>query len=212
MSQTSSYSITDTFLNRQHGLRRVNRRVALRFILITSLLAAATVCGVLSYISLKNTERKVGDETYDSVAASALFAAQSTTLRKVQGSQVMATVLSHWLPRKEQWPFIAMDGYIPIADKVAGLSSSTTQSLMVFVEPEDALRWENHTLAQYQAQQRPVEAGVSEFGFGIWKNDEEGGRVHDISGEVSVVGCQRRVPSMRQHFEYGRPTVPYRTR
>jgi len=100
----------------------------------------------------------------------------------------MATMLSHLLPDRDMWPMIVFDGYIPIAEKVASLSSSTTQSLMVLLDPADAEDWELHTQQVYADQGRPAEAGVSDFGFGVWKNDKESlnedQRVHDIAGQV----------------------------
>jgi len=166
-----------------------SRTVALRSVLIGSLLTAAGACAALSYISLRNTEQEVGRQTYESIAASALSGARATTQRKVQGSEVMATMLSYQLPNSDMWPFITVDGYIPIAEKVAALSSSTTQSLMVLLHPDDALAWENHTQKVYVDQGRPAEAGVNDFGFGVWRDDPESpyedNRLHDITNEVS---------------------------
>jgi len=168
-----------------------SRTVVLRSLLIVSLLTAAGVCAAFSYLSLRNTEREVGIQTYESIAVSALTGARATTQRKIQGSDVMAAVLSYSVPDKASWPMIALDGYIPIASKVAALSSSTTQSLMVFVDPDDSEEWEAHTKQVYIDQGRPENAGVSDFGFGVWKTDEESSyadqRVHDVSGEVSRV-------------------------
>jgi hypothetical protein len=168
----------------------VSRTVVLRFILISSLVSAAALCAAVSYVSLRNTEQEVGRQTYESIAASALSGAKSTTQRKLQGSEVMATFLSFALPDSEMWPLITVDGYIPIAEKVAKLSSSGTQSLMVFVDPSQASEFEVHTQQVYRDQERPEGAGVNGFGFGIWESDPDSpfpdGRTHDVSGEVSA--------------------------
>lgn len=182
-------SKTTTTRNSHHNC--FSRTVALRFLLIASLFTAAAVCASLAYVSLQNAEHQVGRQTYESIAASALNGAQATTLRKVQGAQVMATLLAHALPHRDDWPFVTLDGYIPIAQKVAALSSSTTQSLMVFVQPSQVEAWENHTRQVYEHQQRPETAGVSDFGFGIWEHNVEDSpyedrRVHDTTAEVSA--------------------------
>jgi hypothetical protein len=168
----------------------VSRTVVLRVILISSLVTAAALCATVSYVSLRNTEQEVGRQTYESIAASALRGAKSTTQRKLQGSEVMATLVSFALPDSEMWPLITVDGYITIADNVAKLSSSGTQSLMVLVDPAQASEFEAHTQQVYMDQERPEGAGVNGFGFGIWKSDPDSpftdSRTHDVSGEVSA--------------------------
>eukprot|EP00980_Cylindrotheca_fusiformis_P030106 scaffold24377_cov132-Cylindrotheca_fusiformis.AAC.4 len=173
---------------------RAKRRVALRSVLIFSLALATAICSSLAYYQLSSTEENVGLQTYQSIALSATEGARSITERKFQGSEVMSTLLSQTLPNATNWPFIEVDGYIEIAAKVAQLSSSGTQSLMVIVRPDEARRWENHTWNVYRSQGRPIDAGASEFGFGIWRPDfdevkqYEDGRVHDATGETNWGG------------------------
>jgi hypothetical protein len=156
-------------------------------------MTAAGVCSAVAFVTLRNAEREVGKQTYESIAASALTGARAITMRKVQGSEVMATLLSYTLPDADMWPLISVNGYIPIADKVASLSSSTTQSLMVFLDPNQTEVYEQHMQQEYIDQGRPETAGVSDFGFGIYRNDNdspyEDGRVHDSSGEVRFWFC-----------------------
>lgn len=170
---------------------RLSRTLVLRIVLIAGLLSAAAICASFSYVSLSNAELEVGKQTYESIAASALNGAQAITRRKVEGSEVMATMLSHLLPDRDMWPKITFDGYIPIAQKVASLSNSSSQSIAVLLDPAEAEEWENHTKQVYFDQGRPETAGVSDFGFGIWRQDNssshEDKRVHDVLGEVSFV-------------------------
>lgn len=181
---------------RSSGLRKTyfrnpsTRTRILRLLLVTSLVTAAVLCAVLSYKALSHAEKEVARYTYESIASSALQGAREITKRKIQGSQAMATFISHVLPLASQWPLIDMDWYMPIAARVAAISSSTTQSLMVFLRPEQVADFEEHAYNLYRKEGRPMDAGMSEFGFGIWKNDpvlEE--RVHDVSGEVSLSVC-----------------------
>jgi hypothetical protein len=191
-----------------------NRRVALRAVLILSLVAASAICATLAYTQLQGTEENVGIQTYFSIALSATKGAKSITERKFQGSEVMSTLLSQILPDASNWPFIEVDGYIQIAEKVATLSSSTTQSLMVILDPADARLWENHTMEVYKTQERPEGTGYSDFGFGIWKPDKaenktnEDGRLHDITGEnnwegkrdIMAVLMMHNIPAASSHL------------
>jgi signal transduction histidine kinase/CheY-like chemotaxis protein len=183
----------------------------LRSALVASLVTAAVACAVLSYMVLSDTERDVGVYAYESIAASALVNARSVTKRKIQGSEVMASFLSYEIPNADQWPFIEVDGYIPIASKVAALSSSNTQSLMVFVQPDQAQEFEAHTQQVYRDQGRPEDAGaLADFGFGIWKNDlDTGKRVHDISGETTWGGDRRILAPLMMHNQPGAGSLMY---
>jgi signal transduction histidine kinase len=207
------------------------RTWVLRSLLIFSLLVAVSVCASLSYIKLRDTEALVGRQTYESIAASALLGAQSITRRKVQGSEVMATLLSHTYADIVDWPFISMKGYIPIAEKVAAMSSSIVQALMVVHHPLQTEAFENHTYQLYREQGRPMEAGVSDFGFGVWKPLEGGGgggeekddaspssppyyedgRVHDTTGVPSWGGTRTLMTTIMMHNDIDAPSLMYNT-
>jgi hypothetical protein len=162
----------------------------LRIILIGSLLTAAGVCAALAYISLKSAEQETAIQTYNSVAASALDNAKSIAIRKFQASEVTAALASWTNPNAVDWPFISINGYMQITGKIANVAQSSTQAMMVFLEPDQVSEYETHIQNVYRTEGRPETAGVSEFGFGIWKPDPdmtyEDGRLHDPTGEVST--------------------------
>jgi hypothetical protein len=169
------------------------RKNVLRAALLVSLMAAALICAGLAYKQLSDSEQEVAEKTYESIANSATLGAKTITERKLQGSEVMATLLSWSVPDVESWPMIDIAGYIPISNSVAKLTDSTTQSLMVFVQPDFIPLFETHTKAMYVKHGRPSTAGVSDFGFGIWKPDMgdspmyEDARLHDTTGAVSTI-------------------------
>jgi hypothetical protein len=175
----------------------LSRTVAVRFVFVASLMLAAVVCAAVTYTVISNLEEEVGKQTYESIASIALQGAQAITLRKVQGSEVMATVLSYALPDAIVWPLIQVDGYVDIAGKVAKLSASTSQALIVRVDPSQATKFENHTEQLYVEEERPEGAGASDFGFGIWTNykvdsPHADGRVNDTTGET-IWGGERTI-------------------
>ena len=169
-----------------------SRKNILRATLILGLMAAAGICAGLAYRELRDSEQEIAIQTYSSIANSALFGAVDITSRKLQGSTVMSTMLSYSIPDASTWPFIEINGYIPIAQSVADLSDSNTQSLMAFVQPGQLPDFEQHIQGVYEREGRPEGAGVSDFGFGVWKPDNENdppmyedGRIQDKTGEVS---------------------------
>lgn len=201
-----AYSGNSNSSRRSQHKAGVKRAKLLRTLLVLSLIAAVAVCASLAYTILKATEEEVGIQTYQSIALSATTGARAIALRKYQSSEVMATLIGQILPNETDWPFISIDGYIPISQKVATLTSSTTQSLMALVDPADARAWENHTAQVYKAQGRPETTGYSQFGYGIWRPDPNkenktysDGRVHDITGENEWGGKHKIMAVLMMH-------------
>jgi hypothetical protein len=196
-SSSSSSSRRQSSNDRSFCYVGMSRTVMLRTLLIVSLLMAVFTCATLSYYVLFNMEQEVGCQRYESIASSALANARSITTRKLQGSELMATLMGQVLPEASNWPLIEMKGYIPIAQKVAQLSLSHSQSLVVILEnptPQEQADFEAHMQEQYKLQGRPEHAGMLDFGFGIWKQDTmdptryEDGRLHDVSVDQSWGG------------------------
>ena len=145
----------------------------LRTLLVICLLSAIGICASLSYLKLRDTEENIGIQNYLSIKESTLIGAKTITARKFQGADLLSTLWGNLVPNATDWPFIAMDGYIPVAQKLAALTSSTTYATMVLLDPADAPAFEEHIQAVYVQQGRPAEAGVNDFGFGIWKQPPE---------------------------------------
>ncbi|CAJ1945523.1 unnamed protein product [Cylindrotheca closterium] len=181
------------------------RRSALRAVLILSLLFAIAMCSSLAYTQLQSTEENVGIQTYQSIALSATEGAVAITERKFQGSEVMSTLLGQLYPNAADWPLVAFDGYIPIAQKVASLSASGTQAFMVILDPSEAPAFETHIKQVYRDQGRPENAGYSDFGFGVWRRDGNetktypDGRLHDVTGGNSWGGTRNKMAVLAMH-------------
>lgn len=114
----------------------MSRTLFLRLVFVASLATAAAICGFVAFRVIRKLEQEVGEQKYESVANSALTTAQEVSLRKIQGGNVMATILSYAFPNKEAWPFVALDGYEVIAGKVANMSASSSQVVAAIVLPE----------------------------------------------------------------------------
>ncbi|GAX27936.1 hypothetical protein FisN_21Hh286 [Fistulifera solaris] len=168
----------------------MSRTLFLRLVFVASLVTAAAVCGLVAFRVIRNLEQEVGEQTYESVANSALTTAQEISLRKIQGGDIMATILSYAFPNKDAWPFVALDGYEVIAGKVANMSASSSQIVAAIVLPEQRADFETFAQNLYRSNNYPETSGFSDFGFGAWAEDNEtspydDGRVHDVNGTVS---------------------------
>lgn len=182
----------------------MSRTLLLRLVFVASLVTAAAICGFVGFRVIRNLELDVGEQTYESVANSALTTAQEISLRKIQGGDIMSTILSYAFPNKEAWPFVALDGYEIIAGKIGEMSSSSSQVVAAIVLPEQREEFENFAQNIYRANGYPETTGYSDFGFGIWANDNEtspyeDGRVHDVNGTVSPQSNRSILIPLYQH-------------
>jgi hypothetical protein len=136
----------------------------------------------------------MGVNTYESIALLALRGAKAITSRKFRGAELVASIMGETIPDASGWPYISYPGYISVGRKIARLvtndNPNSTQSMMVFLKPDQALEWENHTRQEFIRQgHTDGVVGVSDFGFGIYQtnasmSDYEDKRYHDISGET----------------------------
>jgi len=179
----------------------------LRACFVLSLLTAAVICGFSANKVIGELEVDLAKQTYESVATMALTGAQAITRRKLQGAQLMSSIMSHAFPDKSAWPFVALAGYVDISEGVATLTSSTTVAINMIVYPEQAAQFEEHARQVYQEQGYPETAGVSEFGFGIFAQSEDpevtnnatDGRYRDVSGETSYGSKYKLMAPIFQH-------------
>ncbi|KAG7354502.1 histidine kinase, DNA gyrase B-, and HSP90-like ATPase [Nitzschia inconspicua] len=188
---------------KRHPHWNIPRTVLLRTVLIFSLLTAAGVCAALAYIALHNAEHITAKYTYESIALSATLNAKAIVERKFQAAEATATLASWTNPNKDDWPLIFINGYMNITSKIARLSQSSSQTIMIILDPSRAQEFETHIAQVYAREGRPNTTGYSDFGFGIWKPDPEmefeDGRAHDTTGENSWGGKDNRMTVLSLH-------------
>ena len=193
----------------------LNRTLVLRLVFLFSLLSAGGVCSLVSYFVITGLEKEVGERTYESVAESALTAAQAITLKKFQIAQAMAEVVSQANPDADMWPQAFLPGFVASANRIAQLSSPTSRlALMALVTPEQVPEFEAwaQTTAFPQSGYSNT-TGWSDFGFGIYgidasKSEHEDNRFHDITGESLT--NKHRVMAPFIHHSSGNPSLPLR--
>jgi hypothetical protein len=165
------------------------RTLTLRLLFVGSMLVAAAVFGGLAFKITKDQEQNTAQQTYKSIALSALEEAQAIAQRKIQGAESLATIWSFAFPQASQWPFVGMKGFSQVATNVALLSSSAGHGFMPIVRPDQVEEFEAHAKQLYQDYEYPETAGESEFGFGIYGMDPSKGysdnRFHDKYGNTT---------------------------
>jgi len=191
----------------------ISRTLFLRIAFVSTLIIAAAVCGLVSFKIITSLEEKIGEETYYSIATSALVGAQDLTLRRIRGLEVTATILSYAYPNESQWPNVALNGYQHIAKKVADLSDSKIMGLISLVAPDEVEEFEQHAMQIFEDQNYPDDAGYQDFGFGIWKRSidspNEDGKLHDTTGETTFPSDYQILAPILEHNRIGTPALMY---
>lgn len=152
---------------------------------------AAAVCGATAFLAVRRLEADLGEQTHQSVAASALKGAQAITRGRLEGAGVISLQHSFQFPNASDWPFAFMKGFVKIANKLSLVEDSMPSGVGVILQLEQILDFEKFAQEAYQTNGYPDRAGVSDFGFGMWAFDKSDtrrypdGRVHDINGTIS---------------------------
>ena len=179
----------------------VNRRTAiLRIVFVVTLFAAAAVCGSIANSVMRGLEEDISIQTYQSVAVSALEGAREITRRKLQSGEALSSILSFAFDTPDQWPIVALSGFIPTAKLLAALSNSNSAGFIPLVQPEQAEEFERFAQKTYQEYGYPPTAGVSEeFGFGIYSRYPNGTKYHDTSGRTTYNSKYNFLAPIFQH-------------
>ena len=119
--EESTSDITSTTKKRNFACAEVSRTSVLRILLVGSLLAAASVCAIVSHSRLRDMEISLAVNQYESIANLALDGAEANMLRRLQGAGVMAQIMSFGFPDADTWPLVALDGYVEINRALVGI-------------------------------------------------------------------------------------------
>lgn len=157
----------------------------LRCMFVASLLTATAVCSATVFSVIRRLQVDLGEQNFLSVANSALKGAQAISRRKVIALQSLAETHAHTFPNASQWPFVAMPGYSEAARLLANISSSVTIGTQVILRPDQVSDFEDFAAQTYRNRGYSESAGMSEFGFGMFRNDPQNsntsdGRIHDV--------------------------------
>ena len=173
----------------------------LRSTFLISMIASAVICGSITFTTVQQFELDLTEQSYYSIAASALKGAQGIALRKIKGAAVMASMVSYRFPDASMWPNVALPG-LTETGLLLTETEQTTFALSVIVLPEQAADFESFAAGVYQEQNYPNDTGFGDFGFGIWSSSEQSsaqGKVHDTSGNTTWGGRNSILLPLFQH-------------
>eukprot|EP00977_Amphora_coffeiformis_P010853 scaffold2541_cov175-Amphora_coffeaeformis.AAC.9 len=162
-----------------------------RFIFLVCLCAVAAILGYTADRLVTNSETKLAEEQFESVASRALDGALENTHRKRFGAIQMASIASYGFPDAQTWPFVFINGFEQIASNLLSTSTGITSSLglSVFVTPDQLSEFENFAYDVVFKDKFPEGTAESSFGRGVYGLDfslnNTDKRFHETDGNVS---------------------------
>ena len=190
MTKTTTNQQSTTSIGIPHEIR--SKTCCLRLSFIASMVAAAVICGSIAFRQVQHLKLELAEQTYYSIATSVIKGAHATTQRKIQSTKIMASTMSYQFPDASSYPLVALPGYSEISSKVTDVSN-TLIGYAVIITPDQVSEFERFAAVTYLEQGYPQGAGMSDFGFGIWRNDFDSSlyndrKVHDSSPGVEYGG------------------------
>lgn len=158
--------------------------VATRVGFVLFLMGLSALFGYLAYTTLESSERSLAEEQYTSIVNNAFGTTEATILRKSAGAKGLADLVGAINPNAEEWPFVAVDDYVEIAERVievstnfqryspihsGGFSNTRVASMLPIVLPEQLDQFETHAYAFYDSIGLPPFTGYSPLGPGVWQ-------------------------------------------
>ena len=165
-----------------------NKGKASRYIIVGRLLfvlCLALAAALLSYLSWKfltESERKLADSHFDSLAERALTEAASVMITKRWSAITLASVVAEIHPDPESWPFVMVPGYGRISQHLLNTTQSQAMALLPVVQPDELIEWEKFILNYYE--KHGISSPLAKYAGGTWKID--GG---DCVWGISDVDC-----------------------
>jgi len=153
-----------------------NKGVVLGRILFTvCLLVLVAIIGVSVY--LYENGRRAADmtranEQYDIITNTALTDIVRLMNNRLAGAVAMANLAAYAAPRAEQWPFVRVDSWWAVGEKVQVAGLNGGYSLAPIVRPEVQPAFELYAQEFLNETYPGEDAGVSSFGFGVWAKNK----------------------------------------
>lgn len=149
-----------------------------RILFLVTLCFVAVVLGVVSHNLLTQAEVTLAEEQFQSIASRAALTASRIVRRKMRGTSVLSSLIAHAHPQTDPWPFVTVDGFEDISNKLIVSTDAKGMFFAPFVEHSSLSDFEDFAYTFFNST-----AGISSFGKGVWGLDDsleaEDRRYHD---------------------------------
>jgi hypothetical protein len=142
-----------------------------RVLFLSCLLGVAGILGYTVHHVLTDSEAKLAEEHFESIADRALDAAHAILLRKREGAITLASIASYQFPDAATWPLVNINGFEAIAANVIRTSNGRSMGLCPLVTSDKLSEFEEFAYSQVIEPKFPNGTGVSSFGKGVFTLD-----------------------------------------
>lgn len=141
-----------------------------RVLFIACLALAAALLSCLSWRLLTESERKLADSHFDSLAERALTEAAGVVTAKRWSTISMASIVSEVHPYLHSWPFVTIPGYDRLVEHLLNTTGSQEVTVMPILRPDQLNEWEQYMFEYYDQQQ--IKATLARYYGGVWSIGE----------------------------------------
>lgn len=144
---------------------------------MSTLSVVAVLLGVLFCRLLVQSEVKLAEEQFLSIASRGTLAASRIVERKLRGTSVLSSVIANAHPDPDEWPFVTLTGFEETTRALLESTDGHGMGLIPFVEPNLLADFEDFAYNFFSTTRTPepfpINTGTSSFGRGIWGVDDE---------------------------------------
>jgi hypothetical protein len=165
----------------KHSLGTQSRAVwAIRLVFLLFLVGVAVALGIGAYYILRASEKDLGEQQFDALAARALDLGEELAIRRRVVVKSMAQVAASAFPNSTMWPNVAIPAFETIAADLISTSSHMEFGFYPCVLPEETepgqqASFEAFAYDYFYNKRSPTfnnKTAVHNFGRGVWKTND----------------------------------------
>lgn len=181
-----------------HTVNSINRIKCFRVILLMALVATGVASAVVSFVVLRQQENEKYRSEFRALTHEIFMAVDEGFGSKITTLDHMSTVYSYHCPHVHQWPNCSLpkNYFEAFTSPLVDISTSRTIAFSPIVWPHQKESFENYSVDLFEREGYPAGTGVSSFGRGIYKKNNEGMRCRD-SGKSSFSKYELFVPVLQ---------------
>jgi hypothetical protein len=127
------------------------RIFAMKMVLLSFLIAAATTITIISQRRLEQAEYSLFLSRYNSVSDNAIASVANSLSRMNLNIRELSVTYGHIFPSKELWPNAAWKGFHPTADLLSNISSIGGMGILPLVNPEQVQSYQDFISSFYDS-------------------------------------------------------------
>mmetsp|Transcript_28858 Transcript_28858/g.48456 ORF Transcript_28858/g.48456 Transcript_28858/m.48456 type:complete len:272 (-) Transcript_28858:123-938(-) len=152
---------------------KVDRLLIGRAVFLVCLVVIALVLAYGSSYFLQESEIKLAEHEFESVADHILVTAQLATSQRHLGIRALATMVAGEEPDAAKWPFVAFDNFESVAGDIITTFDGRPIQYAPIVQPEQVVEFNDFAYDYFESNYQPG-TGYSSAGRGVWGVDRFG--------------------------------------